>query len=113
MSKRNLVFAIAIGLSSGGPRCAFGQPLYSVAGTVALKGPGHALRFDGGGALLRVPRTPILEPPELTIELWAKLEGRQSPNARFIRKVGTADRSGYIFSASQAGDPRVQFRFSV
>jgi hypothetical protein len=80
---------------------------------------GMALRFVGDNDAIRVKRSKILEPGELTIELWAKLPGgdaKQEPqgeNARFVRKVSAPDRRGYIFGPSQAGVPFAQFRYDV
>jgi hypothetical protein len=73
---------------------------------------GYALRFEGE-AVVRVPRSPVLEPDVLTIELWARMEGEQPIHSRFVRKVGTRDRHGYIFSPRQGHDQHVQFRFSA
>jgi hypothetical protein len=74
---------------------------------------GYALRFDGGESVVRIPRTPVLEPEVITIELWARMEDEQAIHARFVRKVGTRDRHGYIFTPRQGHEQHVQFRFSA
>lgn len=70
---------------------------------------GYALSFDGTDDLVRVPRSTSLEPGELTIELWAKLDGLQTRNTRMVRKAGHFG-NGYLFAADASGDKRIQIR---
>ena len=71
---------------------------------------GYALRFDGVNDFVRVPRSSSLEPSsEITIEMWALLEGSQSRNTRLLRKAGHMS-SGYLLAIDQVGDGKIQFR---
>jgi hypothetical protein len=72
---------------------------------------GKALRFHQHSTELRVPPSPALEPDEMTIELWARLEGAQPEHAQFVRKLASWDKPGYLFAASQSGYGCVQFRW--
>jgi hypothetical protein len=72
---------------------------------------GKALRFDKQSMELRVAPCPALEPEEMTIELWARLEGEQPEHAQFVRKLASWDKPGYLFAASQSGYGCVQFRW--
>jgi Concanavalin A-like lectin/glucanases superfamily len=71
---------------------------------------GFALRFDGINDFVRVPRSPSLEPTEITVELWAKLDGPQTRNTRLLRKLDHFGIGGYILAADQDSDRRMQFR---
>jgi len=78
------------------------------------QGPsGYALRFDGASNFVRVPNNPTLEPKEeMTIEMWACIDGPQSMNTRLLRKAGNMQ-PGYLLAADQVGDGRMQIRFDV
>ena len=70
----------------------------------------YALKFDGLDDFVQVPRSESLEPnEEITVELWAFLDGGQSRNARLVRKAG-AMAPGYLLAADQTGDGTMQFR---
>ncbi len=71
---------------------------------------GFALRFDGINDFVRVPRNPSLEPAEITVEMWAKLDGQQTRNTRLLRKIDHFGSGGYILAADQDSDRRMQFR---
>jgi hypothetical protein len=73
-------------------------------------GDNYALKFDGLDDFVQVPRSESLEPTEeITVELWAFLDGRQNRNARLVRKAG-AMAPGYLLAADQTGDRTMQFR---
>lgn len=70
---------------------------------------GHALKFDGAGDFVLVANHPSLEPKsEITIEMWARLDGPQSKYARLLRKSADMG-AGYILTADQ-GDGKMQIR---
>ncbi len=75
------------------------------------QGPsGYALEFDGVSNFVRVPNHPSLEPKtEMTIELWAWIDGPQKYCSRLLRKAGGL-KPGYLLAADQ-GDRRMQIRF--
>jgi hypothetical protein len=69
------------------------------------------LAFDGVDDLVHVLHTPSLEPGEITVELWARLNGPQGWNTRLLRKCGHwAD--GYYISADADFDQRMQLMVS-
>jgi len=68
-----------------------------------------ALAFDGSNDYVRVPRDPSLESTEITIEMWAFLNGQQTRNTRMLRKYNG---TGYIFAADQDNDKKIQLRVS-
>lgn len=72
---------------------------------------GSALRFDKDLGELRVNPNPALEPEEMTVELWAKLDGPQPEHAQLVRKLARWDEPGYLLAASQSGYGCVQFRW--
>lgn len=61
---------------------------------------GSCLEFDGVDDLAFVQRDASLEPSQITVELWAKLESDQTWNTRLVRKAGHFG-SGYFLSADQ------------
>lgn len=68
------------------------------------------MQFDGVDDFVRVPRSVSLEPTsEITIEMWAFLDGAQNRNCRLLRKAGHLQ-SGYLFALDQVGDRRIQLR---
>ncbi len=75
------------------------------------KNAGLALKFDKQSTELQLAPSAQLEPPELTIELWAKLERGQPEHAQFIRKLASWEKPGLTFAASQSGYNCVQFRW--
>lgn len=74
-------------------------------------GAGKALRFVKGSAELRVARSAVLEPEEMTVELWAKLDGLQPEHAQLVRKLASWDKPGFLLATSQSGYGCVQFRW--
>ncbi len=56
---------------------------------------GGALYFDGVNDLVRVLANPELEPDEITVEVWARLDGVQSRSTRLVRNGGS-----YVLSAT-------------
>lgn len=66
---------------------------------------GHCLAFDDVDDFVHVPRSPALEPQEITIEMWARLEGPQDWNSRLLRK---GDHFAYFITADQDHDQRMQ-----
>lgn len=66
---------------------------------------GGCLSFDGVNDFVNVGRTAALEPGEITIELWARLDGPQDWNTRLLRK-GEVD--AYFLTADQDLDARMQ-----
>ena len=69
---------------------------------------GNCLAFDGVDDFVRVPHSPSLEPEEITVELWARLDVPQSLNTRLLRKAATFS-PGYFIAADQDDDQRMQF----
>jgi hypothetical protein len=63
-------------------------------------GLGSSLEFDGIDDFAFVSRSASLEPVQITIELWAKLEAEQTWNTRLVRKAAHFN-SGYFLSADQ------------
>ncbi|MBW8034918.1 MAG: DUF3887 domain-containing protein [Planctomycetes bacterium] len=64
---------------------------------------GYALKFNGAGDFVRVPNHPSLEPKsEITIEMWAWIDGPQTIYTRLLRKAGNG-KPGYLFAANQDG----------
>lgn len=75
--------------------------------------PGNgAIRFRAGAAELVIADASAFDVPELTIELWARIDGVQAEHAQFVRKLTSHDQGGFLFAASQSGYGCVQFRFS-
>lgn len=74
-------------------------------------GAGQALRFDKDSGELSIARSPLLEPEELTVELWAKIEGPQAEHAQLVRKLTSWDKPGYLLAVNQSGYPAIQFRW--
>ncbi|MCY2959150.1 MAG: LamG domain-containing protein [Planctomycetota bacterium] len=74
----------------------------------AATGSGYALAFDGVEDLVLVPRSASLEPEEITVEMWARLNGPQDWNTRLLRKAGHFG-NGYTLSADRDFDQRMQF----
>ncbi|NLH17861.1 MAG: hypothetical protein GX455_14895 [Phycisphaerae bacterium] len=70
---------------------------------------GFALQFDGQDDLVRVPRSVSLEPGDITIEMWVKIQGDQRYHARLLRKCADFG-NGYITCVSHGGDNRIQVR---
>jgi hypothetical protein len=57
-------------------------------GPAWVNGPqGKALAFDGADDFVRVPRTPALESPAVTVALWLKRNGTQATWANVVRKT--------------------------
>jgi hypothetical protein len=75
----------------------------------APQGAGHCLAFDGFDDFVGVPRSISLEPGELTVEVWAWLDGQQDWNTRILRK-GLDD--AYFLTCDQDLDRRMQFMFN-
>ncbi|MBK7874880.1 MAG: LamG domain-containing protein [Planctomycetes bacterium] len=69
------------------------------------QGGGACLAFDGVDDFVRVARTALLEPEELTVELWAWIDGPQDWNTRLLRK---GERDAYFLTADQDLDQRMQ-----
>jgi hypothetical protein len=67
-----------------------------------------ALQFDGHGSFVRIPQSPRLRPAEFTVSVWARLDGSQPQNARFVRELHGGG-GGFVLGASQAGFPNVCF----
>lgn len=74
-------------------------------GAAAQSTAGHCLAFDDVDDFVRVPRSPALEPQEITIEMWARLDGLQDWNSRLLRK---GDHFAYFITADQDLDQRMQ-----
>ena len=70
---------------------------------------GSALKFDGSLDYVRVSRNELLEPDEITIEMWAYLDDSQRYHSRLLRKAGDFGK-GYILAANQSSDHRMQLR---
>ncbi|MHC4648236.1 MAG: LamG-like jellyroll fold domain-containing protein, partial [Planctomycetota bacterium] len=81
-----------------------GDPV-RIAGGIAS----NALYFDGDGDCVFVPRSQSLEPDEITVAMWALLDGEQSTSVRLLRKAGAYD-TGYLLAADQTDDRTMQFR---
>jgi hypothetical protein len=67
---------------------------------------GYCLEFDGVDDAVWVARSPALEPDELTVELWARLDGPQDWNTRLLRK---GEQDAYFLAADQDLDRHMQF----
>lgn len=75
--------------------------------------PGNgAIRFGAGSSEIVIADAGAFDVPELTIELWARIDGVQAEHAQFVRKLTSHDQGGFLFAASQSGYGCVQFRFS-
>lgn len=76
------------------------------------QGPsGYALKFDGVSNFVRVPNNPSLEPKdEMTIEMWAYIDGQQALQTRLLRKAADMG-AGYLLATDQGRDGRMQVRF--
>jgi hypothetical protein len=72
----------------------------------------YALRFDGLDDFVQVTRTELLEPAEITLEMWVFLDGEQTRNTRLIRKAGHFG-EGYMLAADQDNDRRLQLRTDI
>lgn len=72
-------------------------------------GAGHCLAFDGLDDFVGVPRSLSLEPAEITVELWARLDGPQDWNSRLLRK---GEDDAYFITADQDHDQQMQFLFN-
>ncbi len=79
--------------------------LLLVHGNSIAGGAGSCLAFDGVDDFVRVTRSAALEPGEITIELWAKIDGLQDWNSRLLRK---GDHYTYFITADQDLDQRMQ-----
>lgn len=66
---------------------------------------GYCLQFDGVDDFVAVTRTAALEPGEITVELWARLDGPQDWNTRLLRK---GEHDAYFITADQDHDRRMQ-----
>lgn len=84
---------------------AVGLPVLLAQPAFAQTLAGKCLVFDGVNDFVNVARTSELEPGELTIELWAWIDGPQDWNTRLVRK-GQVD--AYFLTADQDFDLRMQ-----
>ncbi len=66
---------------------------------------GSCLAFDGIDDLVHVVRSVALEPAEITIEMWARLDGPQDWNSRLLRK---GEHDAYFITADQDFDQHMQ-----
>ena len=71
----------------------------------APQGAGHCLAFDDVDDFVHVPRSAALEPAEITIEMWARLDGPQDWNSRLLRK---GEYAAYFMTADMDLDQRMQ-----
>ena len=79
---------------------------------LAICRAGYALRFDGLDDLVIVPRSQSLEPSEITVELWANLEGEQLYHTRMLRKCAGFS-NGYILAANHHMNRTIQAIFPL
>jgi hypothetical protein len=77
----------------------------ALAQSVSSTSAGHCLAFDGLQDFVHVPRTLSLEPGEITIEMWARLDGPQDWNSRLLRK---GEHDAYFITADQDLDQHMQ-----
>ncbi|MCK6446082.1 MAG: LamG domain-containing protein [Planctomycetes bacterium] len=70
---------------------------------------GTCLAYDGVDDFVGVARSVALEPGEITIELWARLDGPQDWNTRLLRK-GLND--AYFITCDQDLDQRMQVMYT-
>jgi hypothetical protein len=75
------------------------------ANVAAQSTAGHCLAFDDLDDFVRVPRSPALEPQEITLEMWARLDGLQDWNSRLLRK---GEFAAYFLTADTDLDRRMQ-----
>ena len=73
--------------------------------STTVHAPGYCLSFDGVDDCVHVLHTPSLEPSEITVELWARLDGPQDWNTRLLRK---GEHDAYFITADQDNDQRMQ-----
>jgi hypothetical protein len=66
---------------------------------------GYCLAFDGVDDCVHVPRSVSLEPAEITVEMWARLDGPQDWNSRLLRK---GEDDAYFITADQDLDQHTQ-----
>lgn len=87
----------------------------AVAGIASLSSAqtsaGHCLSFDDVDDFVHVPRSDSLEPLEITIEMWARLDHAQDWNSRLLRKCGHWT-DGYYLAADSDNDQRMQLMVS-
>lgn len=96
------------GIALAAVALALGSDTRASSQATATYAPGYCLAFDGAHDYVRVPRSASLEPDELTVELWARLDGPQSQYARLVRKASDGG-PGYLLAADQV-DQRMQLR---
>ncbi len=87
------------------PRTVLCLPLLLALPAAAQTAAGGCLAFDGVDDFVLVDRTAHLEPGEITIELWAWLDGPQDWNTRLLRK---GEHDAYFLTADQDFDARMQ-----
>ena len=112
-----IIFLILTSLSAAGSQLqpqASGQASGCQPKWVAVdneQGPsGYALKFNGMDNFVRVSNHSSLEPKtEMTIELWASIDGPQTYCTRLLRKAGDMQ-PGYYIAAAQS-DRWMQVRF--
>ncbi len=70
---------------------------------------GNCLAFDGVDDFVGVARSVALEPGEITIELWARLDGPQDWNTRLLRK---GEHDAYFMTCDQDLDQQIQVMYT-
>ena len=96
-------------------RSAFGSLVVLLATTTAAfarpqsSSAGSCLSFDGVDDAVHVVRSVALEPDEITIEMWAYLDGPQDWNSRLLRKGLDG---AYFITADMDFDQRMQILVS-
>jgi len=85
--------------------------VWGVCSATAAPTAGKAIRFDKNSAELVVARTAVLEPEEMTVEGWARIDGPQDEHSQLVRKLVSWEQPGFLLAVSQSGYECVQFRW--
>jgi len=109
--ENRLVMCLSAGMLWVAVSLVAAAPAQAMAGQSSSGSAGYCLDFDGVNDFVGVTRTAALEPGQITVELWARLDGPQDWNARLVRKAGHFA-NGYTLSSDRDLDRRMQLIIS-